>query len=157
VVFAGRLLTEIRMIPRSFRFAVPCRRLVMACWAASISGVAWAGVDINEADEATLNTLGGVGPVKARIIVEERNARGPFKDGADLASRVKGVGPKSVDKWQREGLVFDRPASGRATASAIERDACRSAQRGPLARGNAAPNGSPSRTVTRTGTIIVRK
>jgi len=51
-------------------------------------------VDVNRADEATLQTLPGVGPVMARRIVESRRRR-PFRTVEDLA-RVKGIGPASL-------------------------------------------------------------
>jgi len=51
-------------------------------------------VDPNRADEATLQTLPGVGPVLARRIVESRRRR-PFRTVEDL-TRVKGIGPASL-------------------------------------------------------------
>ncbi len=51
-------------------------------------------VDVNRADEATLQTLPGVGPVLARRIVETRR-QGPFRTVQDL-TRVKGIGPASL-------------------------------------------------------------
>ena len=43
------------------------------------SSLAWsevAKIDINSADEATLSTLDGVGPAKAKAIIEYRNKNG---------------------------------------------------------------------------------
>jgi len=53
-------------------------------------------VDVNRADEATLQTLPGVGPVLARRIVESRRQR-PFVTLQDLA-RVKGIGPAALGR-----------------------------------------------------------
>ena len=53
---------------------------------------AYAGpVNINTADEKTLETLQGVGPAKAKAIVEHRKAHGPFKAPEDIKS-VDGIG-----------------------------------------------------------------
>ncbi len=63
-----------------------------------LSGAALAAtsVDINAADTKTLETLDGVGPSKARAIVEYRQANGPFKSADDLG-KVKGIGQKTLD------------------------------------------------------------
>lgn len=54
-------------------------------------------VNINEADAETLaDVLQGVGPSRARAIVEYREQNGPF-DSLDELSEVKGVGTATVD------------------------------------------------------------
>ena len=50
-------------------------------------------VNLNQADEPTLELLPGIGPAKARAIVELRGRR-PFKKVEDL-TRVKGIGRKT--------------------------------------------------------------
>jgi|GEM_PF-3364459 len=52
-------------------------------------------VDMNSATARQLEVLPTVGPIKAAAIVQAR-AYGPFRDLNDLASRVRGIGPKSV-------------------------------------------------------------
>lgn len=47
--------------------------------------------DLNAAPERHLVLLPGIGPARARAIVEER-LRGPFETAGDL-SRVRGIGP----------------------------------------------------------------
>ena len=55
-------------------------------------------VNINTADENSLsNTLVGVGPAKARAIVEYRQQNGKFKQPEDLLA-VKGIGPATLEK-----------------------------------------------------------
>lgn len=54
-------------------------------------------LDINSADAAQLELLPGIGPALARRIVEDRTEHGPFADLAAL-DRVKGIGPKTVEK-----------------------------------------------------------
>ncbi len=53
-------------------------------------------MDVNHADAATLELLPGVGPALAGRLVEDRDRRGPFRDGADL-QRVHGIGPVIAD------------------------------------------------------------
>lgn len=64
-------------------------------------GMAVAAVNINTATEAELDAVKGIGPGKARAIVEHRDKNGPFKSVDDLA-QVKGFGQKSVDKLRPE-------------------------------------------------------
>jgi len=51
-------------------------------------------IDPNRADAVTLETLPGIGPVRARAIIEER-CRRPFASLDDL-QRVRGLGPARV-------------------------------------------------------------
>ncbi len=48
-------------------------------------------IDINTADQATLENLDGIGPAKAKAIIQYRKANGPFKSAADL-KKVSGIG-----------------------------------------------------------------
>jgi competence protein ComEA len=76
---------------------------------------AMAAVDVNVSDEAALESVTGIGSVQARAIVKEREANGPFRDASDLAERIDGLGPKSVDKLLARGLVIG--ASGNAAGA----------------------------------------
>jgi len=53
-------------------------------------------VNINTADAATLTTLKGIGPAKAKAIVEYRDTHGEFPTIEDLA-KVKGIGTKILE------------------------------------------------------------
>ena len=55
-----------------------------------------AQLNINDATVEQLQTLPGIGPVKAKTIVDDRKKNGPFKSVDDL-KRVNGVGPKTID------------------------------------------------------------
>ncbi|HET9888095.1 MAG TPA: ComEA family DNA-binding protein [bacterium] len=66
-------------------------------------------IDVNRADEALLSELPGIGTVRARAILEERHAHGPFRSLPDL-TRVKGIGPATVRRF--EGLVTFGAANG---------------------------------------------
>ncbi|MFG0275944.1 MAG: ComEA family DNA-binding protein [Phycisphaerales bacterium] len=55
-------------------------------------------VDLNTAPEAELGLLPRIGPTLAERIVEEREANGPFTDLEELAERVRGIGPRTVER-----------------------------------------------------------
>ncbi|MDO5626714.1 MAG: ComEA family DNA-binding protein [Mobilicoccus sp.] len=61
-------------------------------------------VDINTADQATLETLPKVGPVIAERIIEHRTANGPFASVDDL-KQVKGVGAKILEEIRPKARV----------------------------------------------------
>ena len=65
---------------------------------------AWAAVDINSATQSELEAVKGIGPAKAKAIVEHRQKSGPFKSVDDL-DKVKGFGKASVDKLRNELTV----------------------------------------------------
>jgi competence ComEA-like helix-hairpin-helix protein len=54
------------------------------------------GIDVNRDTAEDLQLLPGIGPVKARAIVESRLREGVFEGPTDLM-RVRGIGPKTVD------------------------------------------------------------
>jgi competence protein ComEA len=55
----------------------------------------WAAVDLNRATRSELEAVKGIGPAKARAIVEYRRKHGPFRNVEALAD-VKGFGKASV-------------------------------------------------------------
>lgn len=56
--------------------------------------------DINRVDEAFLRALPGFGPELATQVLRERQARGAFRDWAELLS-VKGIGPARLQILQK--------------------------------------------------------
>lgn len=56
-------------------------------------------VNLNNADSAELETLPGIGPSKAKAILDFREENGPFKQIEDL-QKVTGIGAKSFEKLQ---------------------------------------------------------
>ncbi|WP_213778412.1 helix-hairpin-helix domain-containing protein [Caballeronia sp. dw_276] len=83
------------------------KKLLMLFLAFSLSmGAAFAATDVNTADQASLEAIKGLGPVKSKAIIDERTANGPFKDADDLANRVKGLGTKSVGHLEEAGLTI---------------------------------------------------
>ncbi|KXV05596.1 competence protein ComE [Caballeronia megalochromosomata] len=69
-------------------------------------GSAFAAVDVNTANSDALRGIKGIGPAKAKAILDERQAHGPFKDAGDLSTRVKGMGGKTVQRLEAEGLTI---------------------------------------------------
>lgn len=70
---------------------------------------AWAAVDINAATQSELEAVKGIGPAKAKAIVDDRKKNGPYKSLDDL-TRVKGFGKASVDKLRGELTVTGEAA-----------------------------------------------
>ncbi len=70
-------------------FAAP-KKPAMTPAATTSSTMTTAKVNLNRASVAQLEKLPGVGPKIAAEIVKNR----PYKNGADLEKKVKGVGPK---------------------------------------------------------------
>ncbi len=70
--------------------------------------VAFAGpVNVNKADAETIaRELQGVGPSKARAIVEYRENNGPFESAEDLL-KVQGIGPKVLEDNRKDILIED--------------------------------------------------
>ncbi|MDO8892701.1 MAG: helix-hairpin-helix domain-containing protein [Sulfurimicrobium sp.] len=60
---------------------------------------AWAGalVDLNNATQAQLESVTGIGQVRARAIIDYRSRIGPFKSVDDL-KKVTGFGEKTIAK-----------------------------------------------------------
>jgi competence protein ComEA len=54
-------------------------------------------LDINTATYIEWVQLEGIGPALAQAIVDDREAKGPFRSIADL-DRVKGIGPKTIER-----------------------------------------------------------
>jgi competence protein ComEA len=52
-------------------------------------------VNVNTADEAQLTSLKGIGPTKAKAIIQYRQEHGPFKTVDDL-KKVRGIGDKTL-------------------------------------------------------------
>jgi len=84
---------------------------IMLCLA-SIS-LAFAAVNINTASVDELDAVKGIGPSKAKAIVDYRSKNGQFKSVDDLKG-VKGFGEKSVARLHGELTV------GEATTAPVK-------------------------------------
>jgi competence protein ComEA len=66
---------------------------------------AWA-LEVNQATEAELDGLRGLGPAFTRRILAERSLR-PFADWPDLMRRVSGMGGVTAQKLSAQGLTVN--------------------------------------------------
>ncbi|HNQ04467.1 MAG TPA: helix-hairpin-helix domain-containing protein [Thiobacillaceae bacterium] len=73
---------------------------------------AWAALDLNKATRSELESVKGIGPAKAKIILEHRDKNGPFKSLDDLM-QVKGFGKASVEKLKGQVTVGEVAAASR--------------------------------------------
>src|SRR5690349_48728 len=78
----------------------------------SFSISAFAGVNINTATQAELESLNGIGPVKAKAIIDYRKKNGDFKSVDDL-EKVDGVGAVTLQNVRKDVSV-----SGKTTVVA---------------------------------------
>ncbi|MPS79118.1 MAG: DUF655 domain-containing protein [Achromobacter sp.] len=79
-------------------------------------------VDVNQASAQQLETIRGIGPRTAEIIINERERGGRFDSFEDLADRVRGIGEKKAQALKAAGLQVgegDAPAAtGQGAAGA---------------------------------------
>ena len=68
------------------------------------AGIALAAVNINSATKEQLETLDGIGPVKAQAIIDYRKKNGPFKTLEDL-KKVDGIGDATFDKVRKDIML----------------------------------------------------
>jgi competence protein ComEA len=79
---------------------------LIAALLAFVAAAAFAAVDVNKADQATLESIKGIGPAISSKILDERK-KGSFKDWNDLIERVKGVGEGNAAKFSSDGLTVN--------------------------------------------------
>ncbi|MCB1609786.1 MAG: helix-hairpin-helix domain-containing protein [Xanthomonadales bacterium] len=100
------------MIRRSSMNRLFQSMLLSLALAFTLPAFAGQSVDINSADATTLaESLDGVGPAKAKAIIEHRTANGPFKSADELAA-VKGIGLATVDR-NREFIRLGAAKAGK--------------------------------------------
>lgn len=90
---------------------------LLAVSLAFCSAAAVAAVDINQADQATLEAVKGIGPAMSARMLDERK-KSPFKDWPDLIDRVKGVGAGNAARFSEAGLTVNGAAYGGGNATA---------------------------------------
>ncbi|MBS0469388.1 MAG: helix-hairpin-helix domain-containing protein [Proteobacteria bacterium] len=69
-------------------------------------GPALAATEINQAREADLDGIKGIGPALSSRILAER-AKRPFRDWGDLIARVKGIKPATATRLSGDGLTVN--------------------------------------------------
>lgn len=74
-------------------------------------------LELNDASQAELESLRGVGVELSQRLLDERRQR-PFADWADVATRVPGFGPRLAERLSAQGLrVGGRPYRTGAAAT----------------------------------------
>jgi competence protein ComEA len=81
-----------------------------------LANSALAAVNINSANQAELESLKGIGPVKAKAIIDYRSQHGPFSSVDDL-DKVKGIGKGTLDKIRKEIMVNGGATPAKPTRS----------------------------------------
>jgi len=71
----------------------------------AFTGTAFAAVNINTASQTELESLQGIGPAKAKAIIEYREKNGSFVSIDDL-EKVDGIGP-GIIKQLRDVIVVE--------------------------------------------------
>lgn len=90
--------------------------MLIAGWLLA-TGLAFAQVNINTASQEELDGLKGIGPTKARAIVDYRKKNGPFKSVDDL-EKVPGIGPATLQDLRGEVSVSAAARSSTAATAA---------------------------------------
>ncbi len=96
--------------------------LLVLVGALAFSVSAWAAVDLNNATQAELETVKGIGPAKAKAIIEYRKKSGNFKS-VDELDKVPGFGKKTVDAVKKEITVGNATAAAAGKPAKLVKDA----------------------------------
>ncbi|MCX7205885.1 MAG: helix-hairpin-helix domain-containing protein [Proteobacteria bacterium] len=89
--------------------------LIALLSAFALSGMTFAAVDINTASQEQLEAVNGLGPAKAKAIIEYRSKNGPFKSAEDL-KKVPGIKDGVFNKVKAEVSVGGKMAAPAAAA-----------------------------------------
>ncbi|ACT48426.1 ComEA family DNA-binding protein [Methylotenera mobilis] len=92
---------------------------------------ALAAVNINTATQAELESLNGIGPVKAQAIIDYRKKNGNFKSVDDL-EKVNGVGAATLQSVRKDVSISGKSTAVMADAKANDSKPAK----GPKAVGN---------------------
>ncbi len=93
-------------------------RFLTAAAAALTVGLSLGATDANQATEAELDAIKGLGPASTARILQARE-QNPFKDWADFLRRVKGFKNSSAARLSEAGLTvngqsFEAPTQAKA-------------------------------------------
>jgi competence protein ComEA len=69
-------------------------------------------LDVNTASAGQLESLRGIGPRTAKMIVHERSRAGAFESMEDLSDRVRGLGERRVRSLSQAGLEVKSSKEG---------------------------------------------
>src|SRR5258706_7318553 len=91
----------------------------------ALCGIGNAAVNVNTASKEELDSLKGIGPVKAQAIIDYRTKNGPFKT-VDELEKVPGIGPKTLTDIRKDVTISgsSTPAPAQTAAAATACKAC---------------------------------
>jgi len=110
----------------------------------SIGSVLASPINVNTATQSELESIKGIGPAKAKTIINERLDGGHFQDANDLQKRVRGIGMRSVEKMVDNGLTIEAPGSFREPNGRTKKEGVASGRR--HSRTQASPRNQPERS-----------
>jgi competence protein ComEA len=79
-------------------------RHILATVLAAFALNAFAAVEANQATQAELETVKGIGPALSSKILDARKSAA-FRDWTDMVERVPGVGPGNAARFSQAGLT----------------------------------------------------
>ena len=80
--------------------------IILASIAFSLSTNVYAVVELNKATQEELESLQGVGPIRAKSIIEYRETHGGFKSVDELGN-VSGIGKATLDSIRKDISVWE--------------------------------------------------
>lgn len=116
------------------------KALVFSAFIAVSGLVAASPINVNTATQSELESIKGIGPSKAKTIIDERLDGGHFQDANDLQKRVRGIGMKSVEKMVDNGLTIEAPSSFREPHGRTNKESSAGSRRGSRSQGNSRSN-----------------
>lgn len=87
----------------------------------SLSFSANAAVNINTATQAELQSLSGIGPVKAQAIIDYRKKHGAFKSVNEL-EKVDGIGTATMTNLKKQVTISGKTNTATPTANPSAKD-----------------------------------
>ena len=93
---------------------------------------AFAAIDVNQASQAELETVKGIGPGLSAKIMKARQAS-TFKTWDDLVDRVGGVGPGNAARFSQAGLTVSGAAYNGNSAQPAKAAKASKAEKAPKA------------------------
>ncbi|MEY3447374.1 MAG: hypothetical protein RIR45_2129 [Pseudomonadota bacterium] len=95
---------------------------ILAALALSCASWAFAALEVNQATEADLDSIKGIGPAMSTKILAARK-QGEFTGWADFIARVKGMAHSNAAKFSAQGLTVNgTDLQGRAPAPPPTKD-----------------------------------
>ena len=120
---------------------------IFATLLALLAAAAFAAVDVNNASQAELEAVKGIGPALSQRLLDERK-KGVFKGWPDVIERVKGIGSGNAARFSADGLTVN----GSAYAGAPK--ATTAAAKTPTGRRNGMAASQPAASASTTATAI---